>query len=360
MNTGDSGRLLADRYRLTAELGRGEVGVVWQGRDEVLGREVAVKEVRAAEELSPAEVRALYSRLEREAMTAGRISHRNATTVHDVVIEDGRLWIVMELVRGLSLAAALEAEGPMSPAGAARIGAEAVSALRSAHEAGIIHRDIKPSNILLGNDNRIVLTDFGTAQVKADTAHDRPGAAVGRPEFLAPECARGQDPGPAADLWALGAVLYLAVEGVSPFRRGTPGETLRSLAAYTDADLPPMRRAGALAPVLEGLLRADPAERTTAARAERLLRVAAAGGGPRATAPPSPSSPPSSPDAGRTDSGEEGDGGRRGAPGTAPERRPPSAAGSWDADRGPRGVLVLVAGLLVLLVAALAVAVALR
>ncbi|MFH0245050.1 serine/threonine-protein kinase [Streptomyces sp. HK10] len=357
MSTGDSGRLLADRYRLAAELGRGEVGVVWQGRDEVLGREVAVKEVRAAEELSPAEVRVLYSRLEREAMTAGRISHRNATTVHDVVIEDGRLWIVMELVRGLSLAAALEADGPMSPAGAARIGAEAVSALRSAHEAGITHRDIKPSNILLGNDNRVVLTDFGTARVKADTAHERPGAPVGRPEFLAPECTRGQDPGPAADLWALGVVLYLAVEGVSPFHRDTPGETLRSLAAYTDADLPPMRRAGALAPVLEGLLRADPAGRTDAALAERLLRVAAAGGGPRAaassSAPSAPPSPSSSPEPVRPASGEDegggsGGSGRRGAP------------GSWDAARGPRGVLALVAGLLILLMAALAVAVVLR
>ncbi|MGY1455819.1 serine/threonine-protein kinase [Streptomyces sp. SS8] len=351
MNTGDSGRLLADRYRLAAELGRGEVGVVWQGRDEVLGREVAVKEVRAAAELSPAEVRALYSHLEREAMTAGRISHRNATTVHDVVIEDGRLWVVMELVRGLSLAAVLEADGPMSPAGAARIGAGVASALRSAHEAGITHRDVKPSNILLGNDNRVVLTDFGTAQVKTGTAHDRPGAPVGRPEFLAPECARGQDPGPAADLWALGVVLYLAVEGVSPFRRGTPGETLRSLAAYTDADLPPMRRAGALAPVLEGLLRADPAERMDAAGAERPLRVAAAGGGPRAAASPSSSPPSPSPASGEDGSGEGaggGSGGRRDTP------------GSWEADRGPRGVLALVAGLLVLLLAALVVAVVLR
>lgn len=361
MNTGDDGRLLADRYRLADELGRGEVGVVRQGRDEVLGREVAVKEVRAAEELSPAEVRALYSRLEREAMTAGRISHRNATTVHDVVIEDGRLWIVMELVRGLSLAAALEAGGPMSPAGAARIGAEAVSALRSAHEAGITHRDIKPSNILLGNDNRVVLTDFGTAQVKAGTAHDRPGTPVGRPEFLAPECARGQDPGPAADLWALGVVLYLAVEGVSPFRRDTPEGTLRSLAAYTDADLPPMRRAGALAPVLEGLLRADPAERTDAARAERLLRVAAAGGGPRAAAPSSsPSSSPSpSPSSGEDERGEDGNGGSGGGGGGGGGGRR-GAPGSWDADRGPRGVPALVAGLLILLLAALAVAVALR
>jgi serine/threonine protein kinase len=261
----------------------------------------------------------------------------------------------MELVPGLSLAAVLEAEGPMSPPRAARIGAEAVSALRNAHEAGITHRDIKPSNILLGNDGRVVLTDFGTALVKADTAHDRPGAPVGRPEFLSPECARGQDPGPAADLWALGVLLYLAVEGVSPFRRDTPGETLRSLASYTDADLPPVRRAGPLAPVLEGLLRADPAERATAAQAERLLRVAAAGGGPRAAAPPP------SPEPARSASGEDGDeDGHRGAPGAAPGTREPSAPSSWDADRGPRGVLALVAGLLVLLLAALAVAVVLR
>jgi len=358
-------RLLADRYRLIAELGRGEVGVVWQARDEALGRQVAVKEIRAAQELSPAEVRLLYTRLEREAMTAGRISHRNVATVHNVVVEDDRLWIVMELVPGLSLGTVLEAEGVLSPARAARIGAEAVSALRAAHEAGITHRDLKPSNVLLGNDGRVVLTDFGIALVKAGTAHVRAGEPAGAPEFLAPECARGAAPGPAADLWALGVLLYLAVEGVSPFRRGTREETLRAVAAHTAGDVPPPRRAGPLEPVLEGLLRADPAERMPAAEAERLLRVAAAGGGPRAVPPRSQRPPEHRPPAGDGGDGEDdrgdgdagdGRGGRNAPAASGPAPKPPS----WDAGRGPRGVLVAFLGVLVLLLAALAVAVVLR
>ncbi|WP_051718190.1 protein kinase domain-containing protein [Streptomyces megasporus] len=354
----DTDRLLADRYRLLAELGRGETGVVWQARDEALGRPVAVKEIRAAEGLSPAEVRLSYARLEQEAMTAGRVSHRNVTTVHNVVVEDGRLWIVMELVRGLPLSAVLEVEGALPPARAARIGAEAVSALRSAHEAGVVHRDLKPSNVLLGNDGRVVLTDFGIALVKTGAA--RSGEPVGEPEFLSPECARGQEPGPAADLWALGVLLYLTVEGVSPFRRDTPKETLRAVAGYVDGALPAPRRAGPLGPVVEGLLRADPAARMPAAEAERLLRVAAAGGAPRATPPPASAEARPRPAGADVEDGGDRDGDRSAppAPGTAPA--PPEPSSPWDADRGPRGVLLAVVGLLVVLLAALAVAVSLR
>ncbi|MEE1942743.1 serine/threonine-protein kinase [Streptomyces sp. TRM 70361] len=366
----DTERLLADRYRLTAELGRGEVGVVWQAHDEALGRQVAVKEIRAADELAPDEVRRLYTRLEQEAMTAGRISHRNATTVHNVVVEDGRLWIVMELVRGLSLKDVLAAEGSVPPAHAARIGAEAASALRSAHEAGIWHRDIKPANILLGNDNRVVLTDFGISLVKADTARARTGEPVGAPEFTAPECARGAAPGPASDMWSLGVLLYLAATGVSPFRRGTAEETLGALASYTDADLPPVREAGPLAAVLERLLRADPDERPTAAAAERLLWVAAAGSTPRPAPGPSAdradrAGEPSRP----VSSGDPQDGGGRGpAAGRrpVPADAPGPSAGSGSAppapegDRGPWVLPVTILVVLVALLAALAAAVAAR
>ncbi|MDN3293528.1 serine/threonine-protein kinase [Streptomyces ficellus] len=277
----DAARVVAGRYRLLSPLGQGGMGVVWRARDEVLGREVAVKEVRAPAGLGDADERRLYARLEREAWAAARISHRGVVTVYDVAIEDGRPWIVMELVRGLTLAETLDAEGPMPPRRAAHIGAEVLAALRAAHEAGVLHRDVKPSNVLLANDGRVVLTDFGIATVEGTSNLTMTGELVGSPEFLAPERALGQTPGPASDLWSLGVLLYAAVEGHSPFRQHTPLSTLR---AVVDEELPPPRRAGPLAPVIEGLLRKDPAERLTAEEAEQQLRVVGAGGSPR-TAP---------------------------------------------------------------------------
>ncbi|MEV4442742.1 serine/threonine-protein kinase, partial [Streptomyces sp. NPDC049577] len=274
------GRVLAGRYRLLGELGRGGMGVVWRARDEVLGRDVAVKEVRAPEGLSGSEVGRLYARLEREGRAAARVAHRNVVTVHDVATDGGRPWIVMELVAGLSLADVLEAEGPLPPARAAHIGAEVLAALCAAHAVGVLHRDVKPANILLANDGRVVLTDFGIALVEGSSALTAAGQLVGSPEYLAPERALGRPPGPASDLWSLGVTLYAAVEGRSPFRQDTPVSTLRSV---VDRELPPPHRAGALTPVLEGLLRKDPADRPGAEEAERLLRTVAAGGTPRAT-----------------------------------------------------------------------------
>ncbi|GGV25696.1 serine/threonine-protein kinase [Streptomyces spectabilis] len=267
-------RVIAERYRLLSPLGEGGMGTVWRARDDVLGREVAVKEVRAPAGLPASEVERLYARLEREAWAAARIPHRNVVTVYDVAREEGRPWIVMELVRGLALSDVLEAEGPMTPQRAARIGAEVLGALRAAHGAGVLHRDVKPGNVLLGNDGRVVLTDFGIAMVEGSSALTMTGEVVGSPEFLAPERALGQRPGPESDLWSLGVLLYAAVEGVSPFRQDTPLSTLR---AVVDEELPPPHGAGPLAPVIEGLLRKDPAERTTADVAERDLRLIAEG-----------------------------------------------------------------------------------
>ncbi|GGU02169.1 protein kinase [Streptomyces violascens] len=271
--------MIAGRYRLLSPLGRGGMGVVWRARDEVLGREVAVKEVLAPASLDSPEVRRLYARLEREAWAAARVSHRNVVTVYDVATEDGRPWIVMELVRGLALSDVLDAEGPLGPQRTARIGAEVVAALRAAHEAGVLHRDVKPANVLLANDGRVVLTDFGIATVAGTQTLTMTGEVVGSPEFLAPERALGRTPGPACDLWSLGVLLYAAVEGHSPFRQDTPLSTLR---AVVDDALPPPRRAGPLAPVIEGLLRKDPAERWAGEEAEHQLRVVAAGGSVRA------------------------------------------------------------------------------
>ncbi|MCK8436282.1 serine/threonine protein kinase [Streptomyces sp. D2-8] len=270
--------MIAGRYRLLAPLGEGGMGTVWRARDEVLHREVAVKEVRAPAGLAGDDVQRMYARLEREAWAAARVANRNVVTVYDVATDEGRPWIVMELVRGLSLAEVLDAEGPMTPQRAAHIGAEVLAALRSAHEAGVLHRDVKPANVLISNDGRIVLTDFGIAMVEGSSALTMTGEVIGSPEFLAPERALGRTPGPESDLWSLGVLLYAAVEGHSPFRHDTPLSTLR---AIVDEELPPPYRAGPLAPVIEGLLRKDPEQRLPPERAEEELRVVAAGGSPR-------------------------------------------------------------------------------
>ncbi|MFD6417690.1 protein kinase [Streptomyces sp. NPDC060194] len=301
-------RRVADRYLLLDALGAGGMGTVWRARDELLGREVAVKEVKAPQGFDTGDSSRLYARLEREAWAAARISHRNVVTVYDVATEDGRPWIVMELVRGLTLADVLDGEGPMEPARAAHVGAEVLAALRAAHDAGVLHRDVKPGNVLIANDGRVVLTDFGIATVEGTSALTMTGELIGSPEYLAPERALGRTPGPESDLWSLGVLLYAAVQGSSPFRLDTPLSTLR---AVVDEELPPPDRAGPLEPVLEGLLRKDPAERLTAEQAEHDLRIVAAGGtvgGPPPTgttravpyAAPVPAPVPYGPDTRRT------------------------------------------------------------
>ncbi|MFF4044208.1 protein kinase [Streptomyces sp. NPDC001816] len=267
-------RVIAGRYRLLSPLGEGGMGTVWRARDEVLHREVAVKEVRAPAGLPASDVERMYARLEREAWAAARVTNRNVVTVYDVAMEGGRPWIVMELVRGLSLADQLEAEGPLPPQRAAHIGAEVLAALRAAHAAGVLHRDVKPANVLLAGDGRVVLTDFGIATVEGSSALTMTGEVIGSPEFLAPERALGRTPGPESDLWSLGVLLYAAVEGNTPFRQDTPLSTLR---AVVDEELPPPLRAGPLAPVIDGLLRKDPADRLSGDRAEHDLRIVAAG-----------------------------------------------------------------------------------
>ncbi|MEU8946304.1 serine/threonine-protein kinase [Streptomyces sp. NPDC048489] len=268
-------RVIAGRYSLLSRLGAGGMGTVWRAQDEVLHREVAIKEVRPPVGLSEAAVERMYTRLEREAWAAARVSHPNVVTVYDVAMEEGRPWIVMELVRGQSLADLLDAEGTLTAQRAASIGGEVLAALRAAHEAGVLHRDVKPANVLMAKDGRVILTDFGIAVVEGNTALTMTGEVVGSPEFLAPERALGKNPGLASDLWSLGVLLYAAVEGLSPFRQNTPLSTLR---AIVDTELPPTRRAGALAPVIEGLLRKDPDERLGAEQAAQDLRVVGAGG----------------------------------------------------------------------------------
>ncbi|MFB7465650.1 serine/threonine-protein kinase [Streptomyces sp. NPDC056224] len=344
-------RVIAGRYRLLEPLGRGGMGIVWRARDEVLAREVAVKEVRAPAGIEPAELRRMYRRLEREAWAAARVSHRGVVTVYDVASEDGRPWIVMELVRGLTLADVLEAEGPLNPQRAAHLGEQVLAALRSAHDSGVLHRDVKPANVLIANDGRVVLGDFGIASLEGSSAITMTGEVVGSPEFVAPERVSGRDPGPESDLWSLGIMLYTAVEGVSPFRRATAVDTLR---AVVDEELPPPRRAGALEPVLEGLLRKDPAERLPAAEAARMLRVVGAGGAVRALGEPVPG--PDSPTAAARDHYQDRQESRRSPYGdpTRPVPGPAGEPGPGAAPRQGRAGVVLTAGIVVLLLALVA------
>ncbi|MFJ5776726.1 serine/threonine-protein kinase [Streptomyces sp. NPDC093094] len=275
------GRLIASRYRLTESIGRGGMGRVWRAHDEVLHRTVAVKELTAALYVSESDQAVLLARTRAEARAAARISHSAVVTVHDVLEHDGRPWIVMELVEGRSLADAVK-EGPIEPAEAARIGMWVLRALGAAHTAGVLHRDVKPGNVLLGREGRVLLTDFGIAQIEGDSTITRTGEVVGSVDYLAPERVRGHDPGPASDLWALGATLYTAVEGRSPFRRTSPISTMQAVVEEQAAE--PVN-AGALAPVIAALLRKDPASRPGAAEAERMLAEVAEGRVP-AVAPP--------------------------------------------------------------------------
>jgi len=273
------GQLLAGRYRLAESIGSGGMGRVWRAHDEVLHRAVAIKELTAALYVSESDQERLLARTRAEARAAARINHSAVVTVHDVLEHDGRPWIVMELVEGFSLADAVKERGRVEPAEAARIGLWVLRALRAAHSAGVLHRDVKPGNVLVGHDGRVLLTDFGIAQIEGDTTITRTGEVVGSVDYLAPERVRGHDPGPASDLWALGATLYTAVEGRSPFRRTSP---LGTMQAVVEEDAAEPRYAGALGPVMAALLAKDPAARPSAAEAEQMLAEAMEGRRPHA------------------------------------------------------------------------------
>ncbi|MFF2844975.1 serine/threonine-protein kinase [Streptomyces sp. NPDC058001] len=264
----DGGRLIGGRYRLVARLGHGGMGTVWRARDEVVEREIAVKEPRLPGEWGERQRATAYERMQREARAAARIDHPSVVTVHDVVVEDGRPWIVMELVRGQSLADRLH-EGTLDPREAAEVGLAVLDALRAAHEAGVLHRDVKPDNVLLGRGDRVVLTDFGIAQVEGEQQLTETGEFIGSPEFIAPERVLGQRPGPASDLWSLGVVLYAAVEGVSPFRRSHTPATLQ--AVLSAEPQVPARAEGPLATVIMQLLRKEPGARPPAAEVREAL-----------------------------------------------------------------------------------------
>ncbi|KND28843.1 serine/threonine-protein kinase [Streptomyces acidiscabies] len=281
MNDADSRRRIVDgRFQLEARLGSGGMGMVWRATDLVLHRSVAVKEVRPSDpdlaEYDPPAAHLLRQRVLREARALARLDHPGVVTIHHIVDEgDGTYpWIVMELVPGGSFADRL-AEGPMGPVEAARIGLGVLSALRAAHDAGIQHRDVKPANVLMRPDGRPVLTDFGIAAIREATALTATGSIIGTPDYMAPERVSGQSGGPSSDLWSLGMMLYTAVEGRHPLRKGT---TLATLAAVLSEDIPRPLHAGPLTDVLVRLLDRDPSARPGAQTVERLLTEVVEGG----------------------------------------------------------------------------------
>ncbi|MDN3024569.1 serine/threonine-protein kinase [Streptomyces sp. S.PB5] len=266
----ESERLLAGRYRLGAVLGRGGMGTVWRAEDETLGRIVAVKELRFPSNIDEEEKRRLITRTLREAKAIARIRNNSAVTVFDVVDEDDRPWIVMELVEGKSLAEVIREDGLLEPKRAAEVGLAVLDVLRSAHREGILHRDVKPSNVLISDDGRVVLTDFGIAQVEGDPSITSTGMLVGAPSYISPERARGHKPGPAADLWSLGGLLYASVEGVPPYDKGS---AIATLTAVMTEPMEEPKNAGPLKDVIYGLLTKDPEKRLDDAGARVMLNA---------------------------------------------------------------------------------------
>ncbi|WJV46733.1 serine/threonine-protein kinase [Streptomyces flavofungini] len=268
---GDSTRVIAGRYRLEVRVGQGGMGVVWRATDQLLGRRVAVKEIPLDETLSAEEAARQRERTLREARAVAQLRHPHIIVVHDVVVHDERPYLVMELIEGPTLALRISRSGPVGPQAAARIGLDLLGALGVAHAAGVLHRDLKPANVLLEEaTGRVVLTDFGIAQVSGATTLTESGSFVGSPEYTAPERMSGERTGPASDLWSLGALLVAVVSGESPFRRDSIGGVLHAV-VFDEIRPPPA--AEPIAPLVLGLLERDPERRLDAAGAERLLRA---------------------------------------------------------------------------------------
>jgi len=267
----DHSKRIAERYVLRAVLGEGGMGTVYEGHDELLERDVAVKQVRIPADIDQAERPRLRARVLREARAAARLNHPCATTVHDVVDEADGVYIVMELASGRTLAEVVAEQGPIDVARAASIGLALVDALQAAHEQGIVHRDVKPSNVILSPTGETKLTDFGIATLQDEQAVTTSGSVIGSPSFMAPEQAQGASSQPATDLWGLGATLYCALEGTTPFDRGRATATLT---AVVQEQTPVARHAGALEPLLHQLLDKDPAKRPGIRETRRALEVA--------------------------------------------------------------------------------------
>jgi serine/threonine protein kinase len=379
------GRLVAGRYRLQSRLGGGGMGTVWLARDELLGRQVAIKQVLTPVDVSAAEADQQRQRALREGRIAARLSHPHAISVYDVALESGQPWLVMEYLPSRSLATVLTEDGVLRVDQAAQIGAQVADALAATHAAGIVHRDVKPANILIGEGGRleglVKITDFGISHASGDVTLTQTGQITGTPAFLAPEVAQGQEMTTASDVFSLGATLYTAIEGQPPF--GMEDNALAMLHKVAGGQIVPPRRAGSLTRPLVRMLAADPAERPTMPEVrDELVKLAAGRDGDTTTVllartdlrsslpgrmrtaalPAEPVTPAPVPPSTRTHTGPEPVPAVA-APGAAVVDRPPPpppAPQPVPADRGRRRgrgiwlaaalVVVLLAGLVALLV----------
>lgn len=279
-------RVIGGRYVVLAELGRGGMGIVWRAEDRVMGRHVAVKELHLPAGLPAPERQLFRERLLREARTAGRLNDPGIVTVYDVVTDEGVDHIVMELIEARTLTQVVEASGPLDERDATSIGRQLLAALRVAHDGGVVHRDVKPSNVMLAAGGRVKLTDFGIAHAADDPRLTSTGALIGSPGFMSPERLESGSASPSADLWALGATLFHAVQGRGPFDRET---TAATISAVLHSDPPPTRTRGPLGSVITGLLQRSPQARLSGMQAEALL--ASSGGTPPSPSPDVPTAP---------------------------------------------------------------------
>jgi eukaryotic-like serine/threonine-protein kinase len=269
MAVGAADRVIANRYALKTRLGPSELGRVWHAQDTLLGREVVVREILFPPWLAGPERRATQASVLRQAGAVARLNHPGVVTVFDVVADHHGIFIVTELVQAPTLADLVRTEGPLPPRRVAEIGAEVASVLETAHSAGIVHRDIKPANVMVRRDGGVRLAGFGVTPLQGVPQLTAAALALGSPAYMAPEQARGRPSGPAADMWALGATMFFAVEGEPPFDKGT---LVRTLAAVVDEDPRPMLRAGPLEALLTALLAKNPEDRLPASKVRIWLR----------------------------------------------------------------------------------------